>query len=145
MSDAIPMGESGDPRQDIETGIMAICAIDKRFRPAAYRFVMYEGIEYTTREHLKLTEQTRRHLTGAELCEGLRKLALKQFGFMALDVWRSWGIQSTRDWGTVVFTLCENNLLSRNETDCIEDFDNIFDLEKGLRQAFRFQDAVSKA
>jgi uncharacterized repeat protein (TIGR04138 family) len=138
-------GEGSDPRLDIEDGIMAICQKDARYRPAAYRFVMYEGIEYTTREHLKLTEKTRRHLTGAELCEGLRKLALKQFGFMALDVWRSWGIHGTRDWGHVVFTLCENNLLSRNDTDCIEDFENVFDMEKGLRQAFRFQDVVAKA
>lgn len=137
--------QSQDPRQDIEAGIMAICQADGRFRPAAYRFVMYEGIEYTTRDYLKLTEATRRHLTGAELCEGLRLLALKQFGFMALDVWRSWGITSTRDWGTVVFNLCDNNLLSRNDEDCIEHFDNVFDLEKGLRQAFCFHDAVSKA
>jgi len=124
---------------------MAICQADPRYRPAAYRFVMYEGIEYTTRRHLGLTEATRRHLTGRELCEGLRRLALHQFGFMALDVWQSWGIRSTRDWGTVVFTLCEYNLLSRNESDCIEDFENVYDLDAGLRQAFRFVDAGSSS
>lgn len=134
-----------EPPIDIEAGIMAICAADGRFKPAAYRFVMFEGIEYTTKEYLKLTDKTRRHLTGREVCEGLRQLALQQFGFMALDVWRSWGINQTRDWGTIVFNLCARELLSRTDEDKIEDFENVYNLEAGLKQAFKFEDAVSKA
>lgn len=134
-----------DTPLDVEAGIMEICRRDGRFAPAAYRFVMWEGIEYTTKEYLKLTEKTRRHLTGQEVCEGLRRLALQQFGYMAYDVWRSWGIRTTRDWGEIIFNLCGHKLLQRTDQDRVEDFDNVYDLEKGLKQAFRFEDAVSKA
>lgn len=146
MSDqAHPDAEQDDTPLDVEGGIMAICRRDRRYAPAAYRFVMYEGIEYTTREFLKLTEKTRRHLTGKEVCEGLRRLALHQFGFMAFEVWLSWGVRSTRDWGNIIFNLCDHKLLQRTEEDKIDDFENVYDLRSGLKQAFRFDDAVSKA
>lgn len=144
MAETPPTPQDPEPI-DAEAGIMAICRRDCRYAPAAYRFVMWEGIEYTTREYLKLTEKTRRHLTGQEVCEGLRRLALQQFGFMAYDVWRSWGIRATRDWGHVIFNLCDAGLLQRTDDDKLEDFDNVYDLEKGLKQAFRFDEAVSKA
>jgi len=137
--------DDDDAPLDVEGGIMDICRRDTRYAPAAYRFVMWEGIEYTTKEHLKLTEKTRRHLTGQEVCEGLRKLALQQFGYMAYEVWQSWGIVGTRDWGNVIFNLCEHKLLQRTEQDKIEDFDNVYDLRSGLKQAFKFEDAVSGA
>lgn len=137
--------QDDDTPMDVEGGIMAICRRDSRYAPAAYRFVMWEGIEYTTKEYLKLTEKTRRHLTGQEVCEGLRRLALQQFGYMAFEVWQSWGIRNTRDWGNVIFNLCEHKLLQRTDQDKLEDFESIYDLEKGLKQAFRFEDAISKA
>ncbi|MBK9973237.1 MAG: hypothetical protein IPP14_00415 [Planctomycetes bacterium] len=139
------MPEEDDTPMDVEGGIMDICRRDPRFAPAAYRFVMYEGIEYTTREYLQLTEATRRHLTGQEVCEGLRRLALSQFGFMAFEVWQSWGIRTTADWGRVVFNLCDHKLLQRTEQDTLEDFENVYDLRKGLKAAFKFEDAISKA
>ncbi|MBX3473713.1 MAG: hypothetical protein KF754_04965 [Planctomycetes bacterium] len=142
-AESTPAADDDDGPMDVEGGIMEICRKDRRYAPAAYRFVMFEGIEYTAREHLKLKE--RRHLTGAEVCEGLRKLALSQFGFMACDVWRSWGVTCTRDWGNIIFNLCDHKLLQRTDTDRIEDFEGVYDLETGLRQAFRFDDAVGQA
>lgn len=122
-----------DPVQEAELAIQAICRDDPRYAPAAYRFVMFEGIEYTTRKHLKLTDQTVRHLTGREVCEGLRALALEQFGYLAWPVWRSWGIRTSRDWGEIVFNLCARDLLSRTDEDRIEDFDDIYDPPTALR------------
>lgn len=72
-------------------------------------------------------EHLNRHVGGSDLCWGLRELALQRWGFLAPTVLRRWGIHSTRDFGRMVFTLVENNLLQKQMDDCIEDFDGVYD------------------
>src|SRR5262249_3226612 len=43
------------------------------------------------------------HVTGPELCESVRKLALSQFGLLAAAVLNHWGIHSTSDIGDIVY------------------------------------------
>ena len=117
---------------------------DPRYTLDAYRFVLFEAIEYTSARMLRLGETERRHLSGAELAEGMRRLALENFGFMAYDVWTSWGIKETRDLGEIVFNLVEADLLKTTPEDRIEDFDNVYDIRQGLRDSFRFEEVVSE-
>ena len=49
--------------------------------------------------------EAERHLTGQQLCEAIRLYALEQYGYMAQDVLKSWGITSTGDFGEIVFNL----------------------------------------
>lgn len=71
--------------------------------------------------------QLNRHVGGTDLCWGLREVALQRWGYLAPTVLRRWGITSTRDFGRMVFTLVENNLLQKQMDDCIEDFDGVYD------------------
>ena len=114
----------------IEEGIASICRRSTRYRPEAYRFI-YEALDYTMR-HLG----EHRHVTGRELCEGIRRFALDQFGMLAPDVFREWGISRTDDFGEIVFTLVENGLLGRTEQDTRDDFHNVFDFEKAFVEDF---------
>src|ERR1700730_6788410 len=50
------------------------------------------------------------HVSGPELLEGIRELALREFGLMARTVFSLWGIQGTADFGEIVFNLVESNL-----------------------------------
>lgn len=114
---------------DVVDVILQCCRRDPRYRFGAYEWLLAEGLEYTTRQYLKLTDRTRRHLTGREISLALRELALEQFGVLARDVWSYWGIGATRDWGEVVYNLINAGLLHKTDSDRIEDFNDVYSLD----------------
>lgn len=131
--DELPQDEEGEI--DVEGLLLAARRRDPRYRMAAYRFILGEGIEYTMREHLGIPRGEYRHMTGREIAEGLRELALREFGPLAYDVWKWWGITTTRDWGEVVFNMIAVGLLNANQDDRPEDFDDIYDVREALSPA----------
>ena len=58
-----------------------------------------------------------RHVTGRELCEGARRLALEHYGLMAMTVLALWGIRSTSDIGEIVFNLIASGDLEKTPDD----------------------------
>jgi uncharacterized repeat protein (TIGR04138 family) len=117
---------------DVASVLMQICRRDERYRFGAYQWLLSEGLEHTMKQHLGLTEETRRHMTGREIAEGLRALAREQFGPLARDVWRHWGINATRDWGNIVYNLIDAGLLHKHDEDRVEDFQDIYNLDADL-------------
>lgn len=71
-----------------------------------------------------------RHISGRELAEGVRDLALERFGPMARTVLEYWGIRATSDLGEVVFALVDCGVLIRQDDDVPEDFEDVFDFEE---------------
>lgn len=100
-----------------------ICAGDARYKPDAYEFLM-QALQFTQD---KLKKNT--HITGKELLEGIRELIIQQYGVMAKTVLNHWGITATLDFGAIVFNMVDNKLLSKTETDSIEDFKDGYDFE----------------
>jgi uncharacterized repeat protein (TIGR04138 family) len=84
------------------------------------------------------------HVSGRELLEGVRDLALREFGLMARTVFRLWGVERTDDFGEIVFNLIDANLLSRTPSDSRDDFCDVFDLDEALVRNFRIQLAVAE-
>ena len=68
--------------------------------------------------------------------EGVRRLALDQFGFMARPVFRHWGITRTDDFGEIVFNLIRADLLQKTADDRKEDFFGLYDFEQAFDEAF---------
>jgi len=79
------------------------------------------------------------HVTGQELLEGIRILALREFGLLARTVFRLWGIDRTDDFGEIVFNLVEAELMSKTSEDNREDFRGVYDLDEALVHGFRIQ------
>jgi uncharacterized repeat protein (TIGR04138 family) len=77
-----------------------------------------------------------RHISGSELAEGARALALKQFGPLARTVLEHWGIHSTEDMGEIVFALVEAGILIKEQEDRAEDFRGIFDFEEAFERNY---------
>lgn len=137
--------------------IVELLAADKRYRREAYAFV-FEALRYahdqlnlgtpTSVEALETpggeTAEQQRHLTGRELSEAIRKLALEQFGYMAKTVLNSWGVTKTGDFGEIVFNLIEIGEMSKTKHDRREDFDDVYDFETGLVQEFRIEPPAVK-
>ena len=68
-----------------------------------------------------------RHISGRELAEGCRDLALDRWGLMAKSVLEYWGITGTRDLGEIVFALVELGVLVKQDEVSIESFDSVYD------------------
>ncbi len=73
------------------------------------------------------------HVSGRELCEAARRLALRQFGLLASTVLSEWGVRSTSDIGEIVYNLIAAGDLEKTPKDSREDFENVFDFEAALK------------
>jgi len=78
-----------------------------------------------------------RHVTGRQLCEGLRELALQRWGLMASAVLRKWRITSTEDFGRIVFALVNAGHLQKRPEDTFEDFKNVFDFHSAFDARYK--------
>lgn len=94
---------------------------EPRFHEHAYLFVL-SALEFC---QTRLPE--RRHITGRELAEACRDLALQRYGVLARMVLEHWGMTSTSDFGDVVFTLVDLGLLLSQATDTRDDFADVFE------------------
>jgi len=110
---------------------------DGRFTPEAFQF-LFEALDEVVQSTGRDTaEGAARHISGRELLGGLRRHANKLFGPLAAQVWRSWGIHETLDWGRVVFLLVDAKLLNRQDSDTIEDFRDGFDFDEALVTSYK--------
>lgn len=101
-----------------------------RFHGKAYAFVL-EAL------HVVIDgQEERRHISGEELAEGVRGLAMKRFGPMARLVLEHWGVHSTDDLGQIVFALVEIGVLVKQEDDRPEDFRGVFDFEEAFERNY---------
>ena len=68
-----------------------------------------------------------RHVSGQQLCTGMRDLAVRRWGLLAGTVLRRWGIRSTLDFGRIVYALIDAGMMSRTPDDSLDDFKAVFD------------------
>ncbi len=122
---------------------------DKRFPIDAYVFV-FDALRYA-HEQLGLGKsagsmddtivdepsEEERHISGQQLCEAIRLYAIKQYGGMAKSVLNHWGVQSTGDFGEIVFNLISIGQMRKTDNDRREDFDHVFNFDGAFRDTFR--------
>jgi len=82
-------------------------------------------------------EKLNRHVTGRELCWGLRDYALGRWGMLARVVLESWNIRCSRDFGRIVFGFIDLNMMQKQPEDTIEDFDEVYSFAEAFDEPFR--------
>ena len=112
---------------------------DGRFALEAYTFV-YDALPVAQRLHGR-----ERHVSGRELLDGIRTLALQRYGRMAKLVLNSWGVKTTDDFGAIVFNLVESGLMSKTEEDTVEEFRSVYDFDRAFVDSYRIPDPASSA
>ncbi len=112
--------------QKFEAAVRTLMQSDRRYRLEAYHFVRH-GVSLECRKVGDLHPEGNPHISGRQLAEAMRELAIKQFGALALDVLAEWGIHRTEDFGAIVFNLVNANLLGASENDSIDDFAAVYD------------------
>jgi uncharacterized repeat protein (TIGR04138 family) len=128
-------------------GLAEVARRDSRYAYEAYEFTfqaLHHAQKLLGREPPEDARpagvvESKHHVSGPELLEGVRDLALHEFGLMARTVFRLWGIRSTADFGEIVFNLIDAGLMSGTSEDRREDFHNVYDLDTALVQNFRIQ------
>ncbi len=109
---------------------------DPRYDEQAYVFLR-EALDFTIHRLEKPTEGPGRHVSGQELLDGVRAYALQEYGPMAYRVLTTWGVESCRDLGEVVFNLVEKGILGKTENDSRADFEAGYSFEEAFRRPFR--------
>ena len=121
-----------------------VLAHDPRYSIHAYLFV-FEALEHskTIKKRARRKTKTRpssssgsRHVSGRELCEGARSLALAHYGMLAITVLAGWGIRKTSDLGAIVENLVNSGDLERSPNDSPTDFDDVFDFDAAFRRDY---------
>lgn len=117
-----------------QLAVHEVCRKDSRFSPQAYGFLC-EALEHTTKM-LDRAEEDSRHVTGQELMQGWRDLAVLQFGPMAWFVMCEWGVIRSEDVGAMVYNFIEIGYFKKNDSDSIHDFSDGVDLQIALKKPF---------
>ena len=103
---------------------------EQRFEERAYLFVL------AALEHSQARLIERRHITGPELANACRELALQRFGVTARLVLEHWGVTCTSDIGDIVFTLVDMGLLVSQPNDSRDDFYGVFDFAHAFEHEY---------
>lgn len=74
-------------------------------------------------------KRVERHISGRQLCMGLRDFAIEQYGLLARTVMRRWRINGCEDFGHIVFAMVDAGLMNKTEDDSIRDFTDVYDFE----------------
>ena len=77
------------------------------------------------------------HISGRQLLDGVRELALKEFGMMTIPVFRHWGITSTEDIGRIVWDLIERGDMRKTERDQLSDFCGAYEFEDAFERDYQ--------
>jgi len=110
-----------------------------RYHQDAYRFV-FDSLQFA-QEKLKRPrprdpDDQHAHITGQELCIGIRELAIKRFGLLARTVFGHWGVTSTLDFGRIVFELIDRGEMRKTDRDTLDDFAGVYDFDDAFDRGY---------
>jgi len=118
-------------QQTLNNVLEKIIEGDPRYKEDAYEFVL-ESLSFTQKKFKRS-----KHVSGLELLEGIKILLMEKFGPMTLTVLQHWGIQTTEDFGNIVFNLVDNKVLSKTDDDHIDHFRDVYDFDKVFNKGYR--------
>jgi uncharacterized repeat protein (TIGR04138 family) len=116
---------SDEPTNMIDA-LRQLVAEEQQFPVEAYCF-LYQALDRAQR-----LAGERRHVSGQELLEGARLLAIELFGPLTLMVFDHWNLRRGEDFGTMVFHLVDRDLMGKTDDDKLEDFAGTYE----FREAF---------
>lgn len=76
-----------------------------------------------------------RHVTGRQLCLGLREHAIQKYGMLARLVLSRWGVHCTEDFGRIVYAMIDAGMLRKSERDSFDDFRGVYDFAEAFAGA----------
>ena len=100
----------------------------------AFAFVR-EGLNYAVEgvhDDPESLSEDERHISGQQLCMGLRDMAISKYGLLAPVVFQHWQIRRTCDFGRIVFAMIDAGLMTKTSADTMEDFQAVYDFDEAF-------------
>lgn len=119
---------------DFAEAVGVLADADPRYHRDAY-FFLREALDHTVQLRKRKVGEIG-HVSGSQLCEGIRQVALKSFGPMVPTVFEYWGIQKTDDFGEMVWSLIELGVFGKTDSDSKDDFKGVFDFDEAFVAPF---------
>lgn len=116
--------------------ISAVSKHSDLFPPDAYSF-LHDALELALKSQKKTSRDSFSHISAHDLLDAFRRLAIKEFGPMALTVFDYWNVRSCEDVGKMVFDLAEKGIFTVTENDTLESFQNAYRFEDAFAAPFR--------
>ena len=108
--------------RNFQKTLESILRDDKRYGVGAYVFVRM-ALDFTVkRACAEDPSRTERHVSAAELLEGVKDFALETFGPMAMTLFEEWGVRTTEGIGQIVCDRVRAQALRKTDEDKLEDF-----------------------
>lgn len=133
--------------ENFKKSVNRIVDTDPRYAADAYEFIS-NAVNYTAHSLKKNKEKKDRpdhHVSAKELLDGIAEYALREFGPMASEVMKSWGLSDAKAIGNVVYNMIDEKLLRASEEDCVEDFSIEYDFDATLRKPFTREKAAERS
>lgn len=73
-----------------------------------------------------------RHVSGQQLCMGLRDFAKREYGLLARGVLARWNILQSEDFGRIVFAMVDGGMMHKTDEDTIQDFIDVFQFDEAF-------------
>jgi uncharacterized repeat protein (TIGR04138 family) len=83
------------------------------------------------------------HISGRDLCLGLRDVARDRWGLLARVVLERWNITTTLDFGRIVFAMVEHNFMHKTDDDNLLDFRQVYDFHAAFEREYRISGTVA--
>jgi uncharacterized repeat protein (TIGR04138 family) len=134
LLDTLPRVPSKHPANSLQEVVDAVGV----YPMDAYLFVQ-QGLSYAVEKiHGEVAEPTaNHHISGRDLCLGLRDVALERWGLLARTVLQRWNITTTLDFGRIVFAMIEHNYMQKTDQDRLDDFRQVYDFRTELESGYR--------
>ena len=127
---------------DFTEAVDLIAEADPRYPREAY-FFLRDALDQTVKLRKRQLGEGG-HVSGQQLCEGVRLHALKQFGPMVPTVFEYWGVKKTDDFGNMVWNLIELGVFGKTPTDSVQDFKGVFNFHDAFVLPFLPETAARK-
>lgn len=104
------------------------------YSPDCYSFIR-DGLAHTVEMvhgDESASDEESRHVSGTQLCLGLRDYGVQQYGLLARDVLNRWGIHETMDFGKIVFAMVEAGLMRKTDEDTLDDFRGVYAFDEAF-------------
>jgi len=118
-----------DKNKQNKREIDTVISDDGRYKMEAFGF-LHEGLAKAVQNIYGEKKAPNGHVSGKQLCEGIRQLAIERWGMMAPVVLRKWGINGSIDFGNMVYLLIDHGFMRKTDEDSVEDFRDVFHLDK---------------
>jgi uncharacterized repeat protein (TIGR04138 family) len=119
---------------DFAEAVDRLTQTDARYHRDAF-FFLREALDHTVKMRKRQLGEGG-HVSGSQLCEGIRQLAIKQFGPMVPTVFAYWGLDRTEDFGEMVWQMIEMGVFGKTENDSRADFKNVFDFRTAFVEPY---------